>query len=340
VHTPQHTGSAGQQATDRPDAAPGRWRSDLGFIAVAVLAWYALSSVLDLHELFAGWAAGFERWQLDELPFAAIVLALGLGWYALRRRRELCDELARRVAAEARASTLLAHNRELAQQLIHVQEAERLALARELHDELGQRCSAILVETASLRRMPADDRAGLLGAAARADVAAQGLYLLLRGVLNRLRPAQLDVLGLPAALQDLCETWETRSGVACVFHHDGPLQALPDMVNISLYRVVQESLTNVLRHADAQNVHVVLHAAADGLTLTVQDDGQGMDVAARPHGLGLLGAAERAAAAGGELHLHSAPGQGLRLQMWLPLPAFVSPSEPASGPAAGWRQAA
>jgi signal transduction histidine kinase len=307
---------AGRRTGQRPSR---RWRSDLGFIGLAVLGWYALSSRLDLHEAFVGWGARYEHWQLDELPFAAIVLAIGLGWYALRRRDELRAELARREAAEARASALLAHNRELAQQLINVQEAERLSLARELHDELGQRCSAILVETASLRRVAADDRAALLGAAARADVAAHGLYLQLRSVLGRLRPAQLDALGLTAALQDLCESWEARSAVPCVFHHEGPLHALPDNVTITIYRVVQESLTNVWRHARAQSVRVMLRAGPDGYRLTVQDDGQGMDVTTQSRrGLGLLGAAERAAAAGGSLQIHSVPGAGVRLELQLP----------------------
>lgn len=308
-----------------------RWRHDLWLIAAAVLAWYALSSALDLHESFVEWIARYERWQLDELPFTAIVLALGLSWYALRRRNELRAELARREAAESRAAALLARNRELAQQLIAVQEAERVALARELHDEMGQHCCAILLETASLRRSAGDDRAAVLGAAARADVAAQSLHLLLRGMLARLRPAQLDALGLTAALQDLCEAWETRSGVACVFHHDGALPTLPDTLNITVYRVLQESLTNVLRHARASSVRVQLRATPGQLQLVVQDDGQGMDLAASTcRGLGLLGAAERAAAAGGELQLHSTPGAGVRLVLTLPLPAA----------AAAWREAA
>lgn len=318
----QSRSSACRAAQGGDELQSARWRSDIGCILAAVLAWHALSSALDLHESFAIWGVRFERWQLDELPFTAIVLAAGLSWYAWRRRNELRVELSRREAAEARAAALLARNRELAQQLISVQEAERQALARELHDELGQRCSAILVETATLRRVAAGDRAAILGAAARADVAAQGLYMLLRGMLSRLRPEQLDALGLPAALQELCESWEARSGVACVFHHSGPLQALPDLLNISIYRVVQESLTNVLRHARARNVRVVLSAQAGQLQLSVQDDGQGMVPAARAgRGLGLLGAAERAAAAGGELQVHSTPGAGVRLILLLPVPA-------------------
>ncbi len=313
--------------------AASRWRSDLLLIATLAVLCYAASAAFNLNEAFARWVLGYERWQLDELPFTVLVLAAGLAWTALRRRRELLAELARRSAAEAQAAALLAHNRELARQLISVQEAERLALARELHDELGQRCSAILIETAGLRRCTGD-RAALLGAAARADIAAQGLYLLVRDMLGRLRPAQLDALGLVAAVQDLCESWEARSGVACVFHHQGLDAALPDMLNITVFRVVQESLTNVLRHAQAGRVHIVLHGSAQQLRLLVADDGRGMDPLAATRGLGLLGAAERAAAVGGRLHIDSAPGAGLRLTLELPLPAPAAASPWPVQPAA------
>jgi two-component system sensor histidine kinase UhpB len=94
------------------------------------------------------------------------------------------------------------------------------------------------------------------------------------------------------------------------------------VLNVTIYRIVQESLTNVLRHARASSVRIALLAGGDGLLLTVQDDGQGMDLAASSRrGLGLLGAAERAAAAGGELRVHGAPGTGVRIELRLPLPA-------------------
>lgn len=312
----------------RPVARHGasRWRSDLWIVLAAVLACYGVSLALDLNESLVKLLARQERWQLDELPLTGMVFAFGLAWYALRRRRETLSELRLREQAEARASELLAHNRELAQQLIAVQESERLALARELHDELGQRCSAILIETACLRRCAADDRAALLGAAARADMAAQSLYQLVGGMLRRLRPANLDALGLVAALQELCESWEARSGVACVFHFDAMDELLPEQINIAVYRVAQEALTNVTRHAHANQVRLVLarHRANDGagdLCLTITDDGRGMDTTRTTHGLGLLGASERAAALGGELTVESAPGGGVRLSLRVPLPA-------------------
>lgn len=313
-----------------------RWHSDLWLVLAAALGCYAVSTALELNESLSHTLARYERWQLDELPLTAVVFAFGLTWYAWRRRRETEAALHLREQAETRASELLAHNRELAQQLIAVQESERLALARELHDELGQRCSAVLIETACLRRCAVDDRAALLGAAARTDLAAQSLYQLVGGMLRRLRPANLDALGLVAALQELCESWEERSGVACVFHFDAVGaavdEALPERINIAVYRVAQEALTNVTRHAQASRVRVVLaREAPRSLRLTIADDGRGMHLARTTRGLGLLGANERAAALGGELHIDSAPGEGLRLSLRVPLPlsATAARGDPA-----------
>lgn len=309
--------------------AASRWHIDLWIVVGAAFACYAGSVAFELNESLVSTLADHEGWQLDELPLTGMVFAFGLAWYALRRRRETESALHLREQAEARASELLAHNRELAQQLIAVQESERLALARELHDELGQRCSAILIETACLRRCATDDQAALLGAAARADMAAQSLYQLVGGMLRRLRPANLDALGLVAALQELCESWEERSRVACVFHFDSigdaSGEALPERINIAVYRVAQEALTNVARHAQASRVRLVLtRGASNTLCLTIADDGRGMDPARATRGLGLLGANERAAALGGELNIRSAPGEGLCLSLSVPLPAAVA----------------
>ena len=307
-------------------SAGSRWRSDLWIVLAAALACYGASVALDLNESLGALLAREEHWQLDELPLTGMVFAFGLAWYALRRRRETESALRLRELAEARASELLAHNRELAQQLIAVQESERLALARELHDELGQRCSAILIETACLRRCDADDQAALRGAAARADMAAQSLYQLVGGMLRRLRPANLDALGLVAALQELCESWEERSGVACVFHFEAMEETLPERINIALYRVAQEALTNVVRHALANQVRLVLARddASGHVCLTIADDGRGMDLARATRGLGLLGASERAAALGGELRVDSTPGAGVRLMLRIPLPVVAA----------------
>jgi two-component system sensor histidine kinase UhpB len=316
-----------QAATGRP-AAEGqrRWWRDLLWVAGLTLGSYLLSLSLEFHERSVRWLARYEQWELDELPLSLAVLACGMAWYAMRRRRDALAELARRERAEAHVNALLAHNRALAQGLIALQESERRALARELHDEFGQRCSAVRVETSWLRRCAADDHAGMLAAAQRADAAAQDLHLLVRDLLRRLRPAELDELGLVTALQSLCESWEERSGVSCVFHHEGPVEALDDATDIAVYRITQEALTNVMRHARASRVRVQLALSPhEGVRLSIQDDGRGMDVGAASRGLGLLGATERAAAVGGVLQVQSRLGHGVRLELQIPL-ATASPA--------------
>lgn len=296
-----------------------RWRSDLYAVLALAVVCFGVSVWLELHERAVAWLGRFERWELDELPQTVLVLALGLAWYARRRMQEVRTELALRRQAEDRAAALLAHNRELAHQLIGVQERERLALARELHDELGQGCSAIRVETALLRRCARAEDVALLAAAARADLAAQTLYQQVRDLLRRLRPAELDALGLVAALQALCGAWSRRVGVPCAFKHAGLDDNLPDIVNITVYRIVQESLTNVQRHAQAGKVSLLLrHDPADGLHLGLRDDGIGMDTQAATQGLGLLGCTERAAMVGGSLRIVSAPGAGVQLHLHIP----------------------
>lgn len=310
-------------------AAERRSVGDAAVVVLATLASYGLASFFELSERVQRWALPLEHWQADELPFSLTVLAAGLAWYALRRARDARAQLALREQAEAQARELLMHNRELARQLIAVQESERLALARELHDELGQGCAAVRAETALIRLCGAADRAATLASVERADRAAQQLYQAVRGMLRRLRPANLDELGLVAALQELCESWEERSGVPCIFHHEALPRELGDAVDIALYRVTQEALTNVMRHAQASAVRVKLGRSAQGeIQLSVEDDGRGMDLAAATRGLGLLGAAERAAALGGELEVTASPGAGVQLVLRVPMPAAARQAAP------------
>jgi signal transduction histidine kinase len=301
-----------------PDATHRSARNDLWVVAGLTVATFMLAAAFELREALTAFTAPLEMWQLDEVPIALTMLAAGLAWYAFRRRAETGAELQRRERAEAQAMSLLAHNRELAQQLLSVQESERRALARELHDELGQRCNAIRVEAAYIQRM--QDPQKTAEAAQRVAAQAEALYQQVRDLLRRLRPAELDELGLLAALQALCEAWEERSGVACIFHHDGALDALGEEMDTALYRVAQEALNNVMRHAGATRVRIGLQrTAGTGVLLQVEDDGCGFDTALDTRGLGLLGATERAAALGGTLEIHSTPGSGTRLRMNVPV---------------------
>lgn len=369
-------GSARRAPANRSAILGGAPAVDLLAVAVATAACWLLAGRLNLLERYLRVTTGLEGWQADELVFVLAGLALGLMWYALRRWGEARRALALHQRAEHRVGELLLHNRELAQQLIAVQDNERRALARELHDELGQSCTAVRAEAAMIERhlaplvsgasvasvpqavpwvppgqaslgpspqptAPTDPASAAANAASAASAAivqaraaarriestADALYRCVREMLRRLRPAELDALGLVDAIQALCESWETSSGVACVFHYDGDAaqwSGLSDSVNVTIYRVVQEALSNVMRHAGATQVRIALRrdAAREGspaaLSVHVDDDGRGMDTTAPRSGLGLLGATERAALLGGELSLNSAPGQGLSLCMRLP----------------------
>jgi Histidine kinase len=146
--TPPLTPLGPDCAAQRADAS----RADLWIVVVLTLLTFALASAFELYERFTAWTRPLELWQIDEVPVAFISLAAGMAWYGLRRAAEARRELHLRIGAQQQALNLLNHNRELAQQLLGVQESERRSLARELHDELGQHCHAIRVEAAFLQR--------------------------------------------------------------------------------------------------------------------------------------------------------------------------------------------
>lgn len=298
---------------------------DLVIVAVVTVAAFVSAAQLELHEVFSSWATEYERWQVDELPATLLVFAAGLSWFGIRRWREAQVEIERRIEIEQRMRELLRRNHELSRRLIEAQEQERRALARELHDELAQTCNAIHVEAACIINSSGVDRDAAITGARRIVDAAEGLYRLVHDMLRRLRPAVLDSVGLAAAIRELCESCESRSGIACRFAPAGVPEGIGEPTSIALYRIVQEALSNVVRHAGATRADVSLRrlprgrAAAGRLLLTVQDDGRGMDTADAREGLGLAGMRERAAALGGRFALEAAPGRGVRLEVVVPL---------------------
>lgn len=273
-------------------------RRDLAWVGAASVAVFVLGSLGQWREKLAGVLERYEAWQVDELPLALTVMTLGLAGMLWRRHRE--------------AAALLRQNRELARQLIAVQERERQAVARELHDELAQHCTAIRFEAAVAERCTELPQA--VAAAQRAAASAESLQQGVRRLIRQLRPADLDALGLGAALRVLCAQ---RAWPACRFTGDESA-SFGSEVDMAVYRVAQEALSNALRHAHATAVEVALATVPGGVLLTVQDDGLGFEPEADTPGLGLLGARERAAALGGRLHVHSAPGKGTRVELWLP----------------------
>ncbi len=222
---------------------------------------------------------------------------------------------------------------QLAQRLIAVQEAERHELARELHDEMGQSLTAVSVSAAYIDRHV--DRADpqVLRDCAR-DILGQvkAVTRHIGDMLGRLRPHGLEGMGSLAALRELVAAWQQRhTGVALDVDFPPALPALQQPQALALYRGLQEALTNALRHSGARRVSVRLQQGDGGLTLSVEDNGGGRaaDVERRV-GAGLLGMAERAAAAGGRVSLQDGVG-GLRVVVQLPVTAEAEASA-HSGP--------
>jgi len=213
-------------------------------------------------------------------------------------------------------------NRLLTQKSLAIQEQERRYLAQELHDELGQSISAIKALAVSILQAGDNTRRANDSARTITEVS-QRIYDTVRGLMSRLRPVILDELGLLPALQNLVDDWNEHHGDAfCRLDVSGELPALKEDVKINLYRIVQEALTNVAKHARAGEVAVTLNSCpvreGDGLELQIKDNGIGMPEAVTG-GLGLRGMRERAEALGGTFELHNAPEGGVRVRIRIPM---------------------
>jgi len=216
--------------------------------------------------------------------------------------------------------------RRLSASMVQAREDERRRIARELHDELGQRLSALKMELSSLgTESVGPARARRIGAMLEMvdDTVAS-----VRRIATELRPLMLDDLGLNAAIEWLADSWSRRMGVAVKLHLKAAEPALDDAVNIALYRMVQEALTNIARHAHASQVCIEIEQSAGELHLTVMDNGIGFDEASihREGSFGLAGMRERALMLGGQLAIGSSPSGGGRVSVRLPRPDTAGPA--------------
>jgi PAS domain S-box-containing protein len=233
----------------------------------------------------------------------------------------------RRIQQEVHTSRQ--HLRELAAQLETAREEERKHIAREVHDELGQVLTALRMDVSLLRlRFGALDPqlAGKVQDMKHlVDRGIQGV----RNVATNLRPAALD-MGLIAALEWLCNESSSRTDIPCILRMNQDEFDLDEARAVVVFRIVQESITNIARYAQATQINIDLAQNGDELRVTVQDDGQGFDPAqaAGKKSFGLLGMRERALALGGRLDIQSAPQQGATIALTIPL--HTQPTQEAS----------
>ena len=196
--------------------------------------------------------------------------------------------------------------RRLSHQLVQAQEEERKTISRELHDEIGQMLTGLKMELATLeefRSSPGDEFKKHL---AETKALTEQTMRSVRELAMGLRPSMLDDLGLEPALRWQTHEFSRHSGIPVSIETDGNLGDLTESVRTCIYRIVQESLTNCARHADARNVRITLHGSRDRINLSIQDDGKGFDAfSALGKGLGLIGMQERIKKLGGTLEISS-----------------------------------
>jgi len=205
-------------------------------------------------------------------------------------------------------------NRRLSKRALEIQEQERRHLARELHDELGQSISAIKAVAVSLEQKQ-EQEAGKNTSAKAIIQISDHIYGVVRDMMNQLRPVVLDELGLVTALERLVDNWNTHhEDTFCALSLDPSLTDLSEEINIQLYRIVQEALTNVAKHAGASEVKVNLkRAATDKLKLTINDNGKGFAASTKQTGMGLPGMRERVHSIDGKMSLESQPEHGVKI---------------------------
>ena len=210
--------------------------------------------------------------------------------------------------------------RRLSGSIMANQEKERSAIARELHDELGQVLTALRMDSVWMHeRLKTKDTKASERALTMCRLIDKNIEDV-RGMAFRLRPGVLDDLGLVDALEWYTADFEKRTHIACVFEHNA-VSNLSDGISTAAYRIAQEALTNVARHALANHVEVVLKTSNRHLTLAVVDDGQGFESQhlAESEGLGVAGMRERATLVGGTLEVHSKPKQGTEVYFKVPI---------------------
>ena len=229
-------------------------------------------------------------------------------------------DITRRKRAEEELQRSFRQLRELAARLKSVREEERARVAREIHDELGQALTAIKIDLASLMRaLRADQEKELENADAILGLVDQTI-LSVRRIATELRPGILDDLGLVAAVEWAAEEFEARTGTSCRLDlPDGDIVIDPERAT-AIFRIFQETLTNVTRHAEATQVEVRLSREDGNIVLEVRDNGRGIDPEQLSTGgsLGILGMRERALLLGGELTISGAPGKGTIVKVVIP----------------------
>ena len=231
-------------------------------------------------------------------------------------------DVSQRVQSEIALRQSREELRELGAAAHSVREQEKSRMARELHDELAQSLTFLKLDLAGVRRELPSAQAHLAAKLDTCATALDDMVAATRRIAADLRPLMLDDLGLVPAAEWLVQNFMRRHGIECEFSVDPPELELQEPHATAFFRILQESLVNVARHANASLVHVTLDGSDGEVVLRVRDNGRGFDAGGpRERGsLGLIGLRERASLLGGEIIIESAPGQGTVIEVRVPWP--------------------
>jgi signal transduction histidine kinase len=264
---------------------------------------------------------------------ASVFVIRFLRSFEVETRRQIAELQAHRLREAERREALRA---ELYRRVVGAQEAERQRIARELHDETGQSLTAIGMGMRAVGGTLKTDPGKATQRLRELENLVDRSLNELQRLIADLRPSHLDDLGLPAALRWYAGEVQNRTSLKITVEVFGEPRSLPGAVNTALFRIAQEALTNVLRHAQANTASVRLRYGEAGLDLLVSDDGRGFDPRPIPGrerpAWGLLGIEERATLLGGTAHVRSRPGEGTQVEVSVPY--VDEPKEPNDKPTA------
>lgn len=251
----------------------------------------------------------------------ALAASLAIGLVAIRYASRLERQIRRQMEKEVETARDL---QRLSSKILNAQEEERRTIARELHDEVGQVLTAIKVELAIAQRAVASAPGGPQALESVRSIT-DGALQAVRDLSHFLHPSLLDDLGLSAAVDSYLKGFGRRHGLRVELLHDGMNDRLAAETEAAAYRIIQEALTNVVKHARASACRVYLQRLPNTVLITIEDDGVGFEPAdaqkpAARRGLGLIGIRERAAHLRGTVRLESASGKGTHLTVELPAP--------------------
>ena len=266
------------------------------------------------NDQVVGLLAEFET-RIGVTLIVALALGLGMAAVSMRRILRLEDQAHARYLEVAEARSQL---KDLSARLVQAQETERRALSRELHDEVGQSLSAVLIELRNLSSLlvpRADEHTRSQVEVIKGLV--ESTVRVVRNMALLLRPSMLDDLGLVPALRWQARETSKRTSMDVSVAAETPSDDYPDAYKTCIYRVVQEALNNCSRHSQAKTVRIRVQEETERLTLSIQDDGKGFDFK-ETKGMGLLGIQERVANLGGTCQVHSVPDGGTLLKVELP----------------------